>query len=116
MTGPPEHYRPENRRSQQMTIQVSFKADVWSLGALLSEACTWVVSGLAGMEAYRKMRCTSRFDVSFADEDCFHDGTQVLEVVHDQHKYLRENVKKHDYLTGYIIDDLIPLMLTVVSV
>ncbi|KAF2672995.1 hypothetical protein BT63DRAFT_410056 [Microthyrium microscopicum] len=111
--GPPEHYNPEIPIALRTDLRISPKADVWSFGAIMSLAATWVLKGQAGITAYENQRIQSRQDHAFGDPDSFHDGTDVLPYVHRHHQCLIENhLKKNDVITRKVLDDIIPFMLS----
>jgi serine/threonine protein kinase len=65
------------------SAQVTQKADMWSLGCVLSEALVWSIFGHSGLEYYRKNRTAETSD---EDGPRFHDGTKVLQAVLEQHQ------------------------------
>ncbi|SPO07392.1 uncharacterized protein DNG_10086 [Cephalotrichum gorgonifer] len=84
-------------------------SDVWSLGAVLSIAVTYVVLGTQGVLKYDRVR---RYGTERAAKaagmnkrgDGFHDGLNVLDEVRDWHQFLRSSTRRHDNFTPAILD------------
>ncbi|XTI93229.1 kinase-like protein [Cenococcum geophilum] len=103
--GPPECYRSELFTAMSR-LPASQKADIWSLGAILSEVAMWLYSGGApGIRGYSELRIKKTREISrFRDAGCFHNGEVVLPCVLQTHKALRQKTHKRDNLTGLILD------------
>jgi serine/threonine protein kinase len=75
----PEIYRVYHQR--RWSLQTPQAADVWSLGAVFSEALTWSTRGCAGLHEYRTSRRRMNHDLG----PRFHDGTRRLRAVDEDH-------------------------------
>lgn len=110
---------PERHPRRRGTISaVSQTIDIWSLGCVFSIAATWVVFGYQGIQQFRKVRekaVSQSVPVPFQHQqpqrstsisagDYFHDGHQVLDVVKDWHKVLRNALRNTDTVTGGLLD------------
>ncbi|KAK8140192.1 hypothetical protein PG984_000258 [Apiospora sp. TS-2023a] len=71
--------------------------DVWSLGCVLSEVAMWVVLGSEGVEQFRSLR------QMIPTPGCFHNGSNVSEVVLEWHRNLRRSIDEHDTITGQVL-------------
>ncbi|KAF2115661.1 hypothetical protein BDV96DRAFT_645853 [Lophiotrema nucula] len=82
--------------------------DIWSLGGVLSETLVWSVLGKAGLNSYRNDRIEATKNFAELEkggyEECFHDGENVLGVVHRWHMRARERARNHDYILDGMID------------
>lgn len=79
--------------------------DVWSLGAVFSEAAVWLVESYQTLKLYRRDRQTAANN--FPDvrgTDCFHDGQKMLEIVPRWHKRLKGCLRRDDLITGQVLD------------
>jgi len=96
--------------------------DVWSFGAVLSVAATWVILGPYGIEQYEAMRMREiaalyerrKQDAKIripSARDAFHDGAQVLPGVLEWHRYLRLIARKSDPISGFVLDRVDNMML-----
>lgn len=89
---------------------ISTKADIFSFGAVLSDACAWVKGGLdEKVRYYEQRRDYHKSNVrAFSGGDyegCFHDGIDRLPVVDDMHKSIRTHCESvGDKVTPLIID------------
>ncbi|KAI0388006.1 hypothetical protein F5Y04DRAFT_241477 [Hypomontagnella monticulosa] len=89
---------------------ISTKADIFSYGAVLSDACAWVKGGsdekVKYFERRREYHRSTVPAFSKGDyEGCFHDGLDRLPVVDDMHKKIREYCRSvGDRVTPRIID------------
>ena len=103
--GPPECYRSELFTAMSR-LPASQKADIWSLGAILSEVAMWLYSGGApGIQGYSELRIKKTREIPrFRDAGCFHNGEVVLPCVLQTHKALRQKTHKKDNLTGLVLD------------
>ncbi|KAL8772818.1 MAG: hypothetical protein Q9209_002163 [Squamulea sp. 1 TL-2023] len=110
---------PERHPGRRGTISaVSQTIDIWSLACVFSIAATWVVFGYPGIQQFRKVRekaisgiISAPFhyqypqrSTSISAGDYFHDGRQVLNVVTDWHKVLRNALRKTDTVTSRLLD------------
>ncbi|KAI0868469.1 hypothetical protein GGS24DRAFT_513378 [Hypoxylon argillaceum] len=93
-------YRPE----RLVEPEVTQGSDIWSLGCVFSVAATYVVLGKEGVKQYRLLRQGAIAKLGIGIGDPFHDKEQVLSVVTDWHKYLRNIVRKDDCYTAKILD------------
>ena len=88
-------------------IPVSQKADVWSLGCVVSMAATWMVSGPPGIRELGNRIKLTVLDTGIEDHRSrprFHDGRNVLPVISNWHKTLRRNVHINDHFTTSVLD------------
>lgn len=114
--GAPECYR-SNAFQAKSRLKVTQKVDIWSLGCLLSEAAVWLVRGKTGLDNYRRERRgeMEERDPDFTDLGCFHDGTEVLDVVIRTHDMLLEDLPRSDNITDGVLE-LVQRMLKKVQV
>ncbi|KAF7533183.1 hypothetical protein G7054_g7300 [Neopestalotiopsis clavispora] len=75
-------------------------SDIWSLGAVLSVAATYILLGSKGVQDYHDIR---REATGF-QSDTFHNGTTVLEDVLQWHQHLRKCKGRSDNITDLILD------------
>ena len=93
-----------NIENENLTIKRD--VDIWSLGCVLSEVCTWVVFNWTYVEEYSKQRRnevkkTGRFE---EEEDCFHNGKdELLNCVDQIHTRLALDVRPRDYITKKVL-------------
>lgn len=89
------------------SLGVAQSADVWSLGAVFSEALVWSTLGYRWVELYRE----EREKQSNGNGPCFHNGASVLDAVVQQHQTCEEGARKGEKLIGKIVsfveDDLL---------
>ena len=77
------------------------------MGCILSEVITWVTEGRQKLKEYRRRRQEEVGKTSVTSEDRFHCNGDVLETVNQLHDELRENSRRHDYVTPTIIEGLV---------
>jgi hypothetical protein len=84
---------------------------------VLSEAAVWLVRGKTGLDNYRRERREEmeQRDPDFTDSGCFHDGTEVLDVVIRIHDMLLEDLPRSDNITDGVLE-LVQRMLKKVQV
>lgn len=62
---------------------------MWALGAIYSDVLVWSIAGEPGREEYRACRKDAIAKLGYINarghEACFHDGDDVLDVVHEFH-------------------------------
>jgi hypothetical protein len=92
-------------------IEVKQNIDVFSLGAVYSEAAVWLVEHIGlnahkdGLSQYRRdRRAATKHIPGLVDRDCFHDGENMLPVVGEWHKKLKTETRRHDTITGKVLD------------
>ncbi|KAI0020697.1 hypothetical protein F4780DRAFT_779370 [Xylariomycetidae sp. FL0641] len=103
----PECSRNPSRR-QTGTSWITAKADVFSLGAVLSDCCAWV----AGGTKLRKEHFKARLDFHTREntfqrngyEGCFHDGVEPLALVDEHHEKIKSLLAENDNFTPWVID------------
>ncbi|KAK5729695.1 hypothetical protein LTR17_011772 [Elasticomyces elasticus] len=90
--GAPETYA-HNYSTGPPKNRLKHSIDIWSLGAIYSEAAVWSVMGNDGVNAYHgQRRAATSLLPNFHVDDCFHDGTKRLAVVDVQHdRVLRDH-------------------------
>jgi len=82
--------------------------DIWSLGAVFSEAAIWVVHGRPGLDQFRQSRKDDIAKIPrFEDQDCFHDGDTLLPAVRKAHTELCHSIRPCDYVTQKVVNELI---------
>ncbi|OTB12726.1 hypothetical protein K445DRAFT_305013 [Daldinia sp. EC12] len=88
---------------------ISTKADIFSFGAVLSDACAWVKGGPDEKAKYYERRRHHHQSIkAFRGSDyeaCFHDGVERLPVVDQMHSEIRDHCRSvGDTITPRIID------------
>ncbi|KAF2263815.1 kinase-like protein [Lojkania enalia] len=87
---------------QRSIITIDSKIDIWSLGAVFSEAAIWSVRGMEGLEDYRHGRreATEKNEglVNAGYEACFHNGETVLDIVAEMHADAYKRCRRDDHL------------------
>ncbi|KAF2230731.1 kinase-like protein [Viridothelium virens] len=80
---------------------ISNKVDIWSVGAIFSEAMEWLVHGYKGLERYRHQRSQEHSDMrDFRDPGCFHNGTALLSSVMAIHEEIQCDLRLSDTITA----------------
>ena len=66
----------------------------------------WLVHGKPALDEYRRERHEEmeQRDPEFTDLGCFHDGTEVLEVVTKTHDKLRDDIRRSDNITDSVLE------------
>ena len=112
--GAPECYRSDDFIARTK-VEVKPRVDIWSLGAIYSEAAVWVVLGKAGLTKYRNQRQQEVVGKDTAqDGRPFHDGQNTLTTVEQMHERLlveEGEVRPGDYVTKHVLKDLVYSML-----
>lgn len=111
--GAPECYRSDEFL-EQCKLNVQPSVDIWSFGAVCSEAAVWVVLGISGLTEYRSQRKQEICGKNTSqDGSCFHDGDNVLKTVEAMHGRLlnRGEVRPGDHVTKPVVDQMISSML-----
>ena len=106
-TGAPECFRFDVLYDRRL-IPIDQSVDIYSLGCVLSEVCVWIVSGVAGLEEYRRLRRSQNLGVA-RGADCFHIDGRTSQAVHRQH-YLALGSVRCDRTTANILRLLPDLM------
>jgi hypothetical protein len=71
----------------------------------------WLVENYQRLQQYRQDRRRATKSIpGLQDTDCFHDGENVLEIVHQWHRSLKGCLRRDDLLTGEVLR-MIDLML-----
>ncbi|OTA94293.1 hypothetical protein M434DRAFT_384027 [Hypoxylon sp. CO27-5] len=88
---------------------INTRADIFSLGAVLSDVCAWIKGGHEEIISYlNRRRAYHQSMRTFRGNDyegCFHDGVSRLSVVDDMHAIIREHCQSiNDNITPRIID------------
>ncbi|KAL7627710.1 hypothetical protein AAE478_001904 [Parahypoxylon ruwenzoriense] len=88
---------------------ISPRADIFSLGAVLSDVCAWMKGGAEEKHKYlEKRRAYHETLPRFRGSDykgCFHDGVDRLEVVDEMHGIIRRHCRfVDDRVTPLVID------------
>ncbi|KAK3290430.1 uncharacterized protein B0H64DRAFT_427698 [Chaetomium fimeti] len=107
-----DHYGNQRFRTNMITT----KADIFSMGAVLSHAAAWVVGGPKEQLAYFRLRSDyhatnlPRFKHS-GYEGCFHNSIGPIPAVTQEHKKLREGLPSWDDVTPTVLDWVTACML-----
>jgi hypothetical protein len=65
-----------------------------------------------GILQYRQERSNEIYSLpEFRDADCFHNGEEVLNAVHESHKMSTKNLRTEDFITKAVVEQMIPDML-----
>ncbi|KAI1102225.1 hypothetical protein F4804DRAFT_343428 [Jackrogersella minutella] len=88
---------------------INTRADIFSFGAVLSEACAWIKGGFDETNKYlQQRRAYHRTIQTFCGTDyegCFHDGVRRLPVVDEIHTSIRQHCEStNDIVTPRVID------------
>ncbi|KAF4634094.1 hypothetical protein G7Y89_g4015 [Cudoniella acicularis] len=90
------------------------KADIWSLGCVFSEAATWVAGGYEELSKYRQQRKIENYaDGNMSPGNSFHDGGNLLDIITEHHRKLSETLRKQDFITQAVVDNMIEEMLEI---
>ncbi|KAL8787452.1 MAG: hypothetical protein Q9213_002229 [Squamulea squamosa] len=106
--GAPETYRDKDLETCH--LQVLQSADIWSTGCVLSEVATWITEGIEKLLEYRRRRreeIVKRSKGSITDEERFHHVSEVLDAVKGIHTEIRDNSRKNDLITPWVIERLV---------
>lgn len=79
------------------------RADVWSLGAIFSEAATWAILGRNRLSTYRAVREQVTESLDLADIGCFHYDDAVLPEVLTQHRMVLDQRRRQDVITEPVV-------------
>lgn len=71
------------------------------MGCILSEVITWVTEGRKKLWEYRRRRLEE------VGENCFHCNGEVLDTVNQLHEELKQNHRRHDYVTPKTVELLV---------
>lgn len=87
---------------------ITWQADMFSAGAVLSDAASWVAKGEVGRKEYfnrrkEQLENTEGFKLS-GYETAFHDGSERLSSVDEMHRDIRTTVPSHDRMTPRVLD------------
>lgn len=87
---------------------ITWQADIFSAGAVLSDAASWVAKGEDGREEYLRRRREELEKIEgFANsgyETAFHDGSERLPCVDAMHREIRRSLPPHDKMTARVLD------------
>ncbi|KAG6359692.1 hypothetical protein INS49_010744 [Diaporthe citri] len=87
---------------------IKWDADIFSAGALFSDAASWVAEGEDGRKRYFHRRREELESIKgFANsgyENAFHDGFERLASVDEMHRDIRRIVPSHDRMTPRVLD------------
>ncbi|KAK3347002.1 hypothetical protein B0T25DRAFT_521295 [Lasiosphaeria hispida] len=90
---------PESYRDDKVTKPQSPACDIWSLGAVASEALVWSIQGEAKRCEYQENRCKMTGETNLKGgfhEGSFHDGKCRLPIVEEQHQAVLQFVDDDD--------------------
>lgn len=118
--GNPLYCAPEATRDAGSTWKgtsyLTWEADIFSMGAVLSDVATWVVFGQDGRQQYHQQRVEETNTVSgFRDsgyEGTFHDGAEPLNCVRATHDRIFNKLQPWDRITSRILSIIDGHMLT----
>lgn len=86
------------------------KADIWSMGCVISVLATWVVLGPSGVRQYTTVRkagtrkCMSVYPSrNLPPGDLFHDGIGLLPEVVAWHRHLKAVLRRTDRITDKVL-------------
>lgn len=87
---------------------ITWQADIFSAGAVLSDAASWVAKGGVGRKEYfdrrrEQLRNTEGFALS-GYEAAFHDGSKRLSSVDEMHRDIRTTLPSHDKTTPRVLN------------
>ena len=86
--------------------------DIWSLGAIYSEAVVWAGLNKGALLRYRDYRRDETSGLrDFRDQGCFHDGENVLKTVAIMHKEVMKYRRSTDFISERVVDKMISEML-----
>ena len=111
--GAPECHRSDEFL-EQTKLNVKPLIDIWSFGAVCSEAAVWVVLGMSGLNMYRHQRKQEICERGTTqDGSCFHNGEVVLQTVKDMHQRLLTmgEIRPGDHVTKPVLDHMVRYML-----
>lgn len=87
---------------------ITWQADIFSAGAVLSDAASWVAKGEDGRGEYLRRRLEELEKIEgFANsgyETAFHDGSERLPCVDAMHRDIRKSLPSHDKMTARVLD------------
>ncbi|KAF4460656.1 kinase domain-containing [Fusarium albosuccineum] len=93
---------------------ITSKADIWSLGCIMSDAAVWMKFGQQGREEYRQRRISEARKLrelrSAGQCEGFHNGTEALDAVRTTHDMIR-NTDPSDTVTLQVLDMIETVML-----
>lgn len=87
---------------------ITWQADIFSAGAVLSDAASWVAKGEVGRKEYfdrrmEQLENTEGFALS-GYETAFHDGSERLSSVDAMHRDILTTLPPHDSMTPRVLD------------
>lgn len=86
---------------------ITWKADIFSLGAVFSDVAAWVALGEPGRNEYLQKRIKETEALGNIPgsgyEGMFHDGCNPLQSVKDMHGCIRDSLPDHDNVTRRIL-------------
>lgn len=96
---------------------ITWQADIFSAGAVLSDAASWVAKGGVGRKEYfdrrrEQLRNTEGFALR-GYEAAFHDGSERLSSVDEMHRDIRTTLSSHDRMTPRVLEIIENHMLVV---
>lgn len=87
---------------------ITWQTDIFSAGAVLSEAASWVAKGEVGRKEYfnrRKEQLENTEGLAFRGyETAFHNGFERLSSVDEMHRDIRTTLPSHDRMTPRVLD------------
>lgn len=87
---------------------ITWEADIFSAGAVFSDAVSWVARGKDGRDEYLRCRREELEKTEgFANsgyETAFHDGSERLSSVDAMHRDIRSSLPSHDKITARVLD------------
>lgn len=87
---------------------ITWQADIFSAGAVLSDAASWVAKGELGRKEYfnrrkKQLENTEGFALS-GYETAFHNGSERLSSVDEMHRDIRATLPSHDRMTPRVLN------------
>ncbi|KAK5655745.1 hypothetical protein OQA88_5282 [Cercophora sp. LCS_1] len=105
---------PESFRDDKVVKVQTPQCDVWSLGAVASEALVWSLRGETERLEYQGRRCEETRKTKLKGgfhEGCFHDGSCRLRVVDEEHRSVLTCADGDDIISTVVSDLILDYML-----
>ena len=93
-------------------MKIGRQVDIWSLGAVFSEAATWIRGGWPRLEEYREQRSLEAAKaVKQGCGEIFHDGKKLLKTVERNHRTVAKSCRADDLITRKVLEGPVADML-----
>ena len=111
LSGAPETFRAAVA-IESCPLLIRQHVDIWSIGCVFSEAAIWARDGWNKVQEYRRQRQEEARQILGHDgEHLFHDGSKVLEAVHEAHGTTIKRQRISDFVTVEVLRSLVEDML-----